>query len=744
MQKKNVLLIAVGLLILIACIAVPVSATIIERDYNLSTVVAHSLSGLVRLSGTTNAITPATVNFTSIAAIHGATNFSIVGIIINSPGNKIPFLTSQGTQTINIALTGAGDSYSLTRNTGKLYFTPISRISSYDILGNPVYSTSMVSASIYIDLNHPMVYLSGDNTTYQIRNINNLTGSSWKYILTKFDDEVFLPAGNIGTAPNNMGFIGVGSGTSCTPFAADSGLIYGVTSSLAMTKYQYQFENKFSIDENLFTWSLNKNPDETWTYPDASVLSQFDITDGTGLTIYYPKDTNSSSGIFLQLPVRINLTENGLNTTFSEVFGAGTFSVSTTPSNPIPNQTITHTITGPTNTLNRILISTATWPGNSQLTQKSLIPLVGGSSQIIELVKNSTGHWQYWYDNVGYTGDLGTTPPTSFQYTLPVSGDWSILTEFSDQYGNAYDVYNNITVSGSTGNLVFGVYPIDSVSGAFLNDQHVALKNLQTNTWTNVTSDSYAFCNFNVNAGQYIWVVTGQGDYSNSTRSGNQYITASTAITVPMQRNDLISTTNGTIVVDVQNMAGASIVGATVNISVLGFSSTTSSTGTVSWNTIPFNNTYSMTISKTGYTSVVKSFTITPSTNPQYITVQLSTSQVVTTATLTPATTRITTGPTTIVPTATGGNYSGFWGPYYQMFHAMGAEDTELGILMTVCMIIILTVIIGIITRGNLYAVNSAAALGFILSCAFGWIYFRLILAGVLWLLIPLVFRRVE
>jgi hypothetical protein len=78
------------------------------------------------------------------------------------------------------------------------------------------------------------------------------------------------------------------------------------------------------------------------------------------------------------------------------------------------------------------------------------------------------------------------------------------------------------------------------------------------------------------------------------------------------------------------------------------------------------------------------------------------------------------------------------------MFHAMGAQDTELGVLMTACLIIFLLVIIGIISGGNLYAINSAAALGFILSCAFGWIYFWLILAGVLWLLIPLVFRRVE
>jgi len=158
-----------------------------------------------------------------------------------------------------------------------------------------------------------------------------------------------------------------------------------------------------------------------------------------------------------------------------------------------------------------------------------------------------------------------------------------------------------------------------------------------------------------------------------------------------------------------------------------------------------YNNTAgtcSYTASKSGYTTITKSFTGT-SQQILNIDVPMSSTGVNPTATTT-RTSTISTGPTTIVPTTTGGNYTGFWAPYYQMFHAMGAQDTELGVLMTACLIIFLLVIIGIISGGNLYAINSAAALGFILSCAFGWIYFWLILAGVLWLLIPLVFRRVE
>lgn len=155
--------------------------------------------------------------------------------------------------------------------------------------------------------------------------------------------------------------------------------------------------------------------------------------------------------------------------------------------------------------------------------------------------------------------------------------------------------------------------------------------------------------------------------------------------------------------------------------------------------------TCSYTVSKSGYSTITGTFTGADQ-EIKAVLVPMSRSSVNPTATATTATTRttISTGPTTIVPATTGGNYTGFWAPYYQMFHAMGAQDTELGVLMTACLIIFLLVIIGIISGGNLYAINSAAALGFILSCAFGWIYFWLILAGVLWLLIPLVFRRVE
>ena len=64
--------------------------------------------------------------------------------------------------------------------------------------------------------------------------------------------------------------------------------------------------------------------------------------------------------------------------------------------------------------------------------------------------------------------------------------------------------------------------------------------------------------------------------------------------------------------------------------------------------------------------------------------------------TLTATPTTATTTPTNIPTTAANGTYTGFWGPFYNGFSAMGAAPTELPILLAVFIIGMCTIIFGL------------------------------------------------
>jgi hypothetical protein len=167
---------------------------------------------------------------------------------------------------------------------------------------------------------------------------------------------------------------------------------------------------------------------------------------------------------------------------------------------------------------------------------------------------------------------------------------------------------------------------------------------------------------------------------------------------------------------------------------------TTNSVGAAAFQNLTALKTYTATVSKSGFSTTTKTFT---GTNQSITTVDvsLSPSSVNPTIPITP-TGGVTTIPTVVPTTLPGGNYGGFFGPWYTALHKMGAYDTELNILLTAIIVIIMAVLGAVATGWSPIGFNSGAALGFILCCGFQIIYFWLILAGIAWLLLPLVLRR--
>ena len=310
------------------------------------------------------------------------------------------------------------------------------------------------------------------------------------------------------------------------------------------------------------------------------------------------------------------------------------YQVSYTPVTPTPNQTITNTLSSLTDSslskLQTIIISSK-YNDGGDLVHKYFIPTNGYSNQTIEYQKQDNGTWQHWVDDVGFEGNDGLTAPYTFSYTLPVSGSWNITTTLMDTSGNEYNIYTPITVSGDVGTLIYGIYPVDTITGNFLTGQYVSLKNMQTGKWTNVTSNTVTACNFLVSKGQYTWVVTGTGAYSGQIYSGGDLIDSNYAQNVPMQRNDLISATNGTVIFYVVDSNLQPIEGVLVSLPLQGLTGYTSVSGLVTFYP-PFNTTEPYSISKSGYQGLSGSVAVTPATNPVYLNKMMSALSVVTVA----------------------------------------------------------------------------------------------------------------
>lgn len=491
--------------------------------------------------------------------------------------------------------------------------------------------------------------------------------------------------------------------------------------------------------------------------PGVSVtLNGVTKTTGTSGTVTF---TNLTAGSYT-----LTATKSGYKSSSATVTGTSGQTV-TTPIAMVSSSASTYYITVSPNpaTVNSVAtLYLSSLSSTSPLSQLRTVIFTqsygGGTSDSVPMVnynyssfqKDSSGTW-YARTSSGYTQSIGTTLPPAYSIIENLNGNYVLKLDATDDAGNYYTWSVALTVQGTSATISIPVYVVDVDTGANIGGSTLAVNKMGLTAWYNSTSvtGTWTITGYGPNGGtpftigDYMQLIPSASGYtsyaginvylSDSTNGVAQYIGLSKADNNPVA-GEFTAVANTYLASTGEAISGVSI---TIN----GTTKTTSSTGYATFTDLTAGKSYTMTASKTGYGKMT--FYVTGSSG-ETVPVPIGMATAVVTTSPTTRTT-VTTGPTTVVPTtASGGNYTGFWGPYYNMFHAMGAQDTELGVIMTACLIIILIIIIAFVTGGNLYAVNSAAALGFILSCAFGWIYFWLILAGVLWLLIPLVFRRIE
>ncbi len=186
----------------------------------------------------------------------------------------------------------------------------------------------------------------------------------------------------------------------------------------------------------------------------------------------------------------------------------------------------------------------------------------------------------------------------------------------------------------------------------------------------------------------------------------------------------------------------AAISGASVNVQKGNYSVTKStlSSGVATFKNLTSGDSYSLTVSKSGYTTVTKTFT---GGSGNVISLDIPMTSVSVNPTSTSTITPIPTVTITNIPTtsSTTGGYTGFWGPFYDFFSAMGAVPSQLNLMMA-GLFIFAGVVCGGFGAGTIFpganGLNVSGALvggvmGFMAATVFGFI-------NVLYLIVLVIF----
>jgi hypothetical protein len=609
---KNIFFVMVGLLVL-ACVVGSVSAEYILRDYNFST--PETVNGLSGVGGNLygNGLTGnAQIIFSRTGAISGLSDVRISPVVIKSGTSAIAGLYGYGPQSIRIAVTGAGDSYSSSRNTGTLYFTPITRMSTNGVTLSNMY----MAATFEIVFDKPMVYVTGDTTTFNIRNLDDLTGTSWNSIISHMGDGVIQGCAQASSMPSTVNLAGISGYGGITPviIGSQSSVLYGISDSsgLLSCRYNYYFENYFRIDSTTRTWTLNKVPNSSWTYPNASVKSGFNITDGTGQLTEYPSASNYTVGTYFSAPVKINLSEQSYNTVFTETFFpiALNYSVVVTPNSVTPNQTFTVSLSSlgvlPGKIMN-LAYDISPYPSNTDT-------LKNNGSTASYVLRNST--WYQWNDaSSAYDISVGGFPNNK-QFTVSDPGNYTIYLTYITSDSDYAILSAPLTVTGATlKTAIFTV--VDGSTGNLIAPSTLYVKNIGTMTWTNYTLSDTGKKSVSVMAGTVLGYFASATGYNISLYV---YQTIRNDVSIPIYLYGPGNNTAGNISVRVavSDEDGNVLSGTSVT---LGGSSSwdqiplrtaviTGSTGVAVFNEVPANAQTTITAKKTGYAAVSKTVTL--------------------------------------------------------------------------------------------------------------------------------------
>lgn len=383
-----------------------------------------------------------------------------------------------------------------------------------------------------------------------------------------------------------------------------------------------------------------------------------------------------------------------------------------------------------------ITSSTGGFPGISEIRYSSSAPAglltdSGNHNYLLSFV-NTTGTW-FELDNAGGTGfsiNKGTSIPTPEISTTDFgTGTFTISAYLVKTTGQVITLTAPLTVtSGGMQDLTISAK--DFGTGFLVNGAHINVLNYGTGLWDNktpITGQDLWYYPFNTNlfveASKTGWATASKNWTVSGVPTYDLWMILYSGTTPPAG-----NVTLQVEVFDAYNLAP--IPGALVHAYPSGSngeSKFTSNAGVTTFNTSE-NTIYTIAVTKYGYQDGGSIINTGPggATIDELIMLHRATAP---TPTVTVPTTIPTNIPTTS-PVGPSGNYTGFWGPIYNLWGAMGADAFWIQILMA-CMCVFCGVALGGFGAGTIFPGQNnfdngmaqlGGILGIVVGCAAGFI----------------------
>jgi hypothetical protein len=412
---------------------------------------------------------------------------------------------------------------------------------------------------------------------------------------------------------------------------------------------------------------------------------------------------------------------------------AGGYSIQISPSSISPTGTATGTIVSSIGG-NMGQITDISWSWSDSTGSYDFVE-AGNSSRLMDYT-NISNVWYGFETPPGglggsYTNYKGTIPNPRTLSNISSGGLKTITCDIGTTSGLWYTLTGNLTIT-STGMQTLKIDAKDFDTGGLISYTNFKVLNTATNLWTNVTASGGTF-NFLYPYNAHLYIESSATDYVTTYKNWTVTSTPTYNLWMIMYRGETPAAGNVTLQVEVFDATNlAPIPGALVHAyqtGQTGESKLTSGSGVTTFNTSQ-TSIYTIAVTKYGYQNGGSVINTGPggAIIDEVIMLHRATAP-------TPTVTIPTTVPSG-VPTMVGGNYTGFWGPMYNLFSSMGADSLTMQLLMA-CFFVFCGVVVGGFGMGTIIpgvpfsgtGAEAGGVFAFVLACALGFI-------SILWLIV--------
>jgi hypothetical protein len=477
------------------------------------------------------------------------------------------------------------------------------------------------------------------------------------------------------------------------------------------------------------------------------------VFNGTSETILVSDSTFNSNNSNINVPVQ-TIRISAMDTFLNWYNTSALFTVPTPTPTPTPSPgggysitVVPSTIPMTSSTVGTIIgsnigkINDITWWGNDATGGVYYFYEAGNTSRPLGY-NNQSGTW-YGFDpgTSSYTNLKGTIPNPITISNISSGGITTITCFIGTSDGNWYALTTPITIQ-QAGGQTLTIQAKDFDTGSLVGYTDISVQNVATGAWTNATASSGSY-NFVYPYATQLYIEAVATGYAKSTKTWSTTHTPTDTLWLIMYRGVTPPAANVTLQVAVyDNFNLAPIPGALVHVFQMlgtgGESKLTSSAGSTSFNTSE-NTVYTIAVTKYGYQNGGMSVDTGPGGNIIDEVIMLNRATAPTPTVTVP--TAVPSGLPTTSPVGPAGNYTGFWGPMYSMFGAMGADVLTMQLLMA-CFFVFCGVVVGGFGMGTIIpgapfsgtGAEAGGVFAFVMACAFGFISILWIVVIFVWI----------